>query len=165
MIQNFLDWLGVQDNVSFGISVVSFIVSSWTAAISYIRSRENYTVEVIDHSTPRSDVMQLMVCISNASASPLTILSFTMFGTTCELRPKRIRGNPADFGFQGTPQFPICVPAWGAVYAYVEFVDSDLPVAGLYPGRKVDLTVRSTLRAQTLTITLPATACYLHKRS
>lgn len=164
-MNDLLNWLGVRDNVTFGISVVSFILSVWTAVSAFIRSRECYTVEVIDHSTPRSDVMQLMLCISNCSSSPLTILSFSMFGTTCELRPKKIRGNPADFGFQGTPQFPICVPARGAVYAYVEFVAGDLPVAGLYPGRRVDLTVRSTLRAQTLSITLPDTACYLHRRS
>ena len=160
-----LNWLGVRDNVTFGISVASFLISVWTAAVALIRSRECYTVEIIDHSAPRSDVMQLMLCISNASSRPLTVLSFSMFGTTCELRPKKIRGDPEAFGFQGTPQFPICIPAWGAVYTYVEFVGGDFPVAGLYPGQKVVLTVRSTLRARSLSITLPDTACYLHKRS
>lgn len=164
-MNDFLHWLGVRDNVTFCISVISFVVSVLTAASAFIRSRENYAVEVIDHSTPRSDVMQLLVCIRNCSSSPLTILSFAIFGTTCELRPKKIRGNPADFGFQGTPQFPVCVPARGAVYAYLEFVGGDLPVAGLYPGRRVDLTVRSTIRDRTLSITLPNTACYLHSRS
>lgn len=164
-MNNLLDWLGVRDNVTFFIAVASFIMSVWATGSAFLRSLESYAVEVIDHSTPRSDVMQLMVCIRNASSSPLTVLSFSMFGTTCELRPKKIRGNPEAFGFQGTPQFPICIPARGAVYAYVEFVGSDLPIAGLYPGRKVDLSVRSTIREQTLTITLPDTACYLHSRS
>lgn len=163
-MQEIIHWLSNRDNVTFLIAVLGFGLSLWTAISTAVRARECYDIEIVDYTSPRDDVVQFMVCIRNISSSPLTIISFTFSDTVCELRPKKIRGNPEKFGFQGTPQFPICVPAHGAEYAYIEFVGSDLPIMGLYPGCSVSLYVRSSRGERRFDMKLGEKSFYLHPR-
>ena len=162
-MNDLLNWLGVRDNVTFAIAVVSFLISCYTVITNWYKSLECYELRVVDYTT-HSDIAQMLLCIENHSASPLTVVEFSAFGVTCELRPKRIRGKPESFGFQATPQFPLCIPAHGAQYAYLEFVGADLPVAGLYPGSTVLLRVRTTRREESVSLRLSRLSCYLHTR-
>lgn len=162
-MQELLEWLSVRNNVTFMIAVAGFLISSYTMISGWYKSLECYELRVVDYTT-HGDVAQLLLCIENHSDSPLTIVEFSAFGKTCELRPKRIRGKPESFGFQATPQFPICISAHGAQYAYLEFVGADVPVAGLYPGSTVRLRVRSTRREESIDIALSRISCYLHTR-
>lgn len=160
-------FLGIQvtrDDVTFWIAVAGFGISVYTLVSSWIKSRENYRIELIDYAYRRKDVIQFLICISNNSDSPLTIVDISVFGVICELEPKSIWGDPGQWDFRHTPDFPLCIPAHSSQYAYLEFVDDNYGFPKLAPGKTVMFEIHSTdLRVQK-TVTLGNESHYLHTR-
>lgn len=159
-----MDWFLKQDNITFLIAVIGFAMSVCNALRNWFRTMERYRFEVIDYAFRRKDVIQFLICISNNSDSPLTIVDISVFGVICELEPKSIWGDPGQWNFRHTPDFPLCIPAHSSQYAYLEFVDDNYGFPKLVPGKTVMFEIRSTdLRAQK-TVTLGNESHYLHTR-
>ena len=142
------------------IAIISLIVSCSVLISSKIKSREKYTISVVDYALRRRDILQLLVVITNCSDSPLTIKSIFCHESICELEPKMIRGLPDKFGFVSTPRFPLCIPAHGCQYAYLEFLNyrHTPPV----PGTSLTLEIHSTLKPVQKTALLGDISHYLH---
>lgn len=142
------------------IAIISLIVSCSVLISNGIKSRERYNISVVDYAFRRSDILQLLIVITNCSDSPLTIKSIFCGESICELEPKKIRGLPGNFGFVSTPQFPLCIPAHGCQYAYLEFLNyrHTPPV----PGTSLTLEIHSTLKPARKTVLLGDISHYLH---
>lgn len=151
-----------KENITFLIAVISFCLSVFSLIKSAIQNRESYEIKLIDYATRKKDIVQFMVVILNYSANPLSIVSFSAGETTCELVSKAIRGYPENWNFRSTPNFPVCIPAHGCQYAYLEFVGyQGIPLA---PGTKLTFEIRSTHQRRSKTVLLGDTSHYLHTR-
>lgn len=145
--------------------VLGFILSLWLAISNAYRNRECYAFSIIDYEVQESrHVVRFLVCITNKSSRALTITEITYCGVCCELEPKRIRGAEGKLGFQATPDFPLCVPAHGAQYAYLQFASEDLAGTELSPGTSVNFQIRSTLHQVQKTELLGNISHYLHTK-
>lgn len=141
--------------------IAGFVLSVILAVWGFIQSRENYQITVIDYADFGPST-RFLISITNLSANPLIITQFRFCGTTCELEPKKIRGEPETWNGVTTPQFPICVPARGAAFAYIEFVDC--PSAPLVPDMLVTFQIQTTARLGLKTVLLPNKSHYLNRR-
>ena len=159
-----LDFLSQQSNVTFLIAVVSFILSTGHIVVSVLSGKESYKLEVVDYAYRDKNVIQFLVCIANRSNSPLSIISISAFETTRELFPKMIYGKPENWNFRHTVEFPICIPAHGCQYAYLEFCGDNFQAELLTPDSKVAFEIRSTRKQVRKIALLPKQSCYLHAR-
>lgn len=152
----FLDWELI-------ISCISLFVSIYVLISTHLKSCEKYEISIVDYSFRFGYVLQLLVVFTNHSDSPLTIKSVFCDGTICELEPKKIRGNPGSFGFVSTPQFPLCIPAHGCQYAYLEFLSHQYTAP--VPGTTLNLEICSTRKSVQKTVLLGGISHYLHTKS
>ena len=157
-------WETVVKWTTFSISLIGFGLSVYNFVHSLITSRENYVLDIIDYEVCTKRVTQFLVCFSNKSDSPLSIISVSYDGTICELEPKKIKGFPTDWNFQSSPRFPLCVPARGCQYAYLEFVSRSPKQKPLSPHTAVNFEIRSTRKLVQKTVSLPEKSHYLHTR-
>lgn len=150
-----LDW-------SLIISIASFATSIFLVVHGRIKSRENYSLSVIDHAF-RQKCFQMLIAIVNESDSPLVIVSVSVEGNDCELESKRIRDDVSVAGgIRLSLDFPLCIPAHGCLYSYLEFVDFQ----GTAPGCGTHLTLQicSTRKLVQKTVLLGCHSHYLHTR-
>ena len=87
------------------LGILGFILSASLTAYSLFKSRENYSISVIDYANRAKDVTQFLIIITNNSSNPLAVSSIIYERTECELEPKKIRGVFGHFGFVSTPFF------------------------------------------------------------
>ena len=159
-----IKWFFDIDNLTFLMAMLGFIYAVLDIAVSWLRSRESYKLSVIDYEHRNPDVAQFLIAITNKSNNPLVISGISVFGTTCELLPKAIRGTPEKWNFQHTAEFPICVEAHGCCYAFLEHVSPGIGQNPLDPGITVTFQIRSTRKLARKKITLGNRSHYLHKR-
>lgn len=147
--------------VSIVISILSLGLSIALAVRTYLKERESYSADVIDYRSFQTE-SQFLFCFSNTSACPLTIIDIKYDGIVCLLEPKAIetrRGVPVRM----TAEFPLCIPAHGAQYAYVLFPGAGVPHMQLTPGTVVNFQIQTTQSLSQRTIILSHTGYYLHK--
>ena len=100
---------------------LGFLLSLTKWIYDAIKNRENYGIHMVTMSPVTHNSIRFFICIENKSSAPLTIVSISCKGYECDLLPKPIKGHPSDWDFQHTDQFPLCIPAHGAIYSYLEF--------------------------------------------
>lgn len=147
--------------ISVIISVLSLGLSIVLAARTYIKERESYSMDIIDYRAFCTE-SQFLLCFSNTSTCPLTIIDIRYDGLICLLEPKAIetrRGVPVRM----TAEFPLCIPAHGAQYTYVLFPDAGVQHKPLTPGTVVNFQIQTTRSLSQRTVTLSHTGYYLHK--
>ena len=164
-MQGFMRWIGTQDNITFLIAVASFLITTVHVLASLIKSLESYSVDVIDYVKRTGRVVQFLVCVSNLSDMPLTVISIDFSVATCELHPKAIRNNPGAWNFQKTAEFPLCISPHSCQYAYLEFLDGDFQHMQLCRGTAVTFRIRSTRHLGQKSIILGDTSHYLHTKA
>lgn len=143
------------------IAVSGFLLSLYNFISAKINARENYSFCVVDSSRLHNRSIRFLVCFENRSESPLTIVSVCFAGQQCELLPKPISGDSSAWNFRHTDHFPLCVPAHGAIYSYLEFVKlNDVPQP-LEIDTPVTFEIRSTRRVSRKTVLLKLAAGYL----
>lgn len=155
---SFLSGLNWELIISFG----SLCISGFILVSNHMKSKESYDISVIDYAKPFNHVFQMLIVITNYSDSPLTISSVYCAGTICELQPKKIRGVPGQFGFCATPQFPLCIPAHGCQYVYLEFLN--YPHTAPTPGTTLSLKIYSTRKMELKNVLLGDISHYLHTK-
>lgn len=147
------------------ISVSSFLLSVYTIVSAKIKAVEKYDIDIVDYMVYDNTSTQFLVCVSNKSSEPLSILSISYNGIICELEPKKIKNNPPDWNFQSTPRFPLCIAAHGCQYAYLEFVDRIHPHKSLCRETTVNFQIRSTRKTVHKKISLGEPSHYLHTKN
>lgn len=128
---------------------------------TYIKERESYSMDIIDYRAFCTE-SQFLLCFSNTSTCPLTIIGIKYDGIICLLEPKAIetrRGVPVRM----TAEFPLCIPAHGAQYTYVLFPGAGVPHKQLTPGTVVNFQIQTTRSLSQRTVILSHTGYYLHK--
>lgn len=143
------------------IGILGFLISIFTLIINHFQRKTKFKIFVADYVN-RGSVIQFLLCISNLSSEPLTIVSIKFNEITCELEPKKIRGNPEDWNSVTTPRFPVCIAAHSSCYVYLEFLGCEH--ISLNPGTVVNFQIYTTLRQVQKNITLDNTSHYLHKK-
>lgn len=144
------------------IACASLLLSLFILIKDHVQSKENYRIDVIDHAMRTSTIMQLLVVITNYSDNPLTIVSVKCGESICELEPKMIHGTPGKTNFAVSPRFPVCIPAHGCKYVYLEF--QDYGHTRPTPGTSLTLEIRSTRLLARKTVPLGDISHYLHTR-
>lgn len=144
------------------LGILGFLLSASMAILALLRSREDYSIDVIDYANRNTDIVQFLIIITNKSSSPLAISSITYEGTVCELEPKKIRGEYQHFGFVSTPFFPVCIDPHSCRYIYLEFLD--MPYIPLSRGTTVNFQIQSTRKLAHKTVLLGEISHYLHSR-
>lgn len=157
-----ISWFLIRDNVTFAIAVVGFFMSLYSTIKLTWQSRESYHIDVIDYVKGFERIVQLYICVTNHSSSPLAIKEILINGVRCELWPKAIRGKEDKWDFQSTPQFPLCIAPRHCQYAFIEFVSSELKDVSLKSGDKLCLKVQTSKKTEEKTILLGDTSHYLH---
>lgn len=142
--------------------IAGLLVSVLSILVPWLLSLERYKVDILDYSDALKGV-RFYLCVANLSSAPLVITSFSFSGTTCELLPKKIRGQVGEFGFQSTPSFPVTIPGHSATALFVEF----LPPAtvSLAPGGQVKLQVSTIAHSKEISLPLGSRSRYLNSRS
>lgn len=158
-------WLANRGNTTYLIALASFAMSLLAVLRSFITGRESYRIEVIDYAFRSSRDIQLLICITNKSENSLSIIDIAVFGTTCELYPKKILGTPGKWYFRHTAQFPLCIPAHGCQLLYLEFLDGNFQAGQLAPGKRIDFEIRSTRKQVRKTVILGNESHYLRTRN
>ncbi len=160
-----LDWFSQRENITVTISVASFILSLVSIALQYFRGLERYKLSVVDYAV-RYDVLTVFFSLENRSANPLVIVNVSVLETTCELLPKLVRKILNGQEALTTPMFPVCVPAHGCSYFFLEFHIDRSQQKLLVPGTKVNFQIHTTRRVTKRNLRLPSQQlCYLHKKS
>lgn len=152
-------------DVTFWIAVGGFALSVFNAASKWINSHESYRLELIDYAYRSQNVVQFLICVSNLSASPLTLTEISVFGIICERMPKKIYGKPGEWNFRHTAEFPLCIPARSSKFYYLEFVDRHNGFPTLSPEKTVIFETRSTFQRKQKTVLLSSESHYLHTRA
>ena len=161
----FFEWFQDRNNITFLISVIGFILTTYQLIRNVILSRENYVISVIDYVKRRDDCIQFLFGIENRSSYPLCISEITFYGITCELERKAIRQRPSSWNFQSTGNFPLCIQAHSSQYVYVEFLDvpcDTFPHIQLCRGTTVTFGIRSTRSLAQKKLMLGDISHYLH---
>lgn len=84
---------------------------------TYIKERESYSMDIIDYRAFCTE-SQFLLCFSNTSTCPLTIIDIRYDGLICLLEPKAIETKLDGTIVRASAQFPLCIPAHGAQYTY-----------------------------------------------
>lgn len=130
------------DIAAFCISALSFLMSAILTVKDMIRSREFYTVEVLDYrQLPRGEAT-LYIYVCNRSQELLTISRFSISGVTCEL--ERIPLHIGESVTRHTPDFPVCIPPKGSAYLYLDFPCQPARQMLLNPDKALNLEIQST---------------------
>ena len=151
------------DIIAVIVSVLSFSLSLAISVRTFLREKERFTVEIIDYRKHFDEIVLFLLCISNQSDTPLVITQIRYGGILCRLEPTEVAP-----GFHGgkarlTPDFPLCIPARSAQYAYLLFRDEALQNKQLTAGTAVSFQIQTTRHPSRKTIYLPHTGCYLHR--
>ena len=141
--------------------IAGLCLSIFLAVSDFLRNRLNFEFSVLDYRDIKAfGVTQFFVSISNKSKTPLVITEFVYHGTTCELEPKKIRGEPNSWNGVTTPRFPLCIPSYSAQFVYLEFVGcEDMSLAA---DTWMTLQIQTISRLESRTVLLPSTSHYLH---
>lgn len=129
---------------------------------TYIKEREFYSMDIIDYRAFCTE-SQFLLCFSNTSTCPLTIIDIRYDGLICLLEPKAIETKLDDTIVRASAQFPLCIPAHGAQYTYVLFPGAGVPHKQLTPGTVVNFQIQATQSLSQRTVILSHTGYYLHK--
>lgn len=140
---------------------LGLLLSVFTLFIGAVKNRESFDLNVIDYSTPLYTA-QFLVSIVNRSKRPLVITEITFSGISCELEPKRIRGEPTAWNGATTCRFPLCVNPGSADFVYIEFVASER--MSLIADTWVTFQIQTTHQQVLKTVLLGSTSHYLHRR-
>ena len=139
-------WIN-QDTITTFIAVLSFIITVAQLISQIMKNRECFKIEPIDyvvHPVGDRTVVQFLICISNLSHHPLTVITIDYDGVCCELEPKPIKGNPGFSDYHESPQFPLCISGYSAQYFYLEFVIRPVKQISLSPGTTVTFEICTT---------------------
>lgn len=159
-------WL-TQDNITTAIAVLGFVLTAAQLFHQIKTNQEHFKIEVIDYVVcPLWDrtVVQFLVCTSNLSSRPLTIVTISYDGVCCELEPKPVKGLQGSLEYHITPQFPLCIPGHGAQYFYLEFVIRPVKQISLSPGTAVTFEICTTGSVTTKSVLLGDKSHYLPNR-
>lgn len=148
--------------VSVIISIFGLGLSIFLAIRTYIKERESYSIDVIDYRSFQTE-SRFLFCFSNTSSCPLTIVGIKCDGLVCLLESKTIEAKRDGTIVRASAQFPLCIPAHGAQYAYVLFPDTGVLHKQLDPGTAVNFQIQTTRALSQRTVTLSHTGYYLHK--
>lgn len=148
--------------ISVIISVFSLGLSIALAVRTYVKERESYSIDVIDYRAFHTE-SQFLLCFSNTSSCPLTIIDIKYDGLICLLEPRAIETKRDGTIVRASAQFPLCIPAHGAQYAYVLFPDTGVQHKQLNSGTVVNFQIQTTRSLSQRTVTLSHTGYYLHK--
>lgn len=148
--------------ISVTISIFSLGLSIFIAIRTYIKELESYSMNVIDYRSFQTE-SQFLLCFSNTSSCPLVITSIKYNGFVCLLEPRAIETKRNGAVVRASAQFPLCIPAHGAQYAYVLFPNAGVQHKQLSPGTTVNLQIQTTRKLSQRTVTLSHTGYYLHK--
>lgn len=129
---------------------------------TYIKEREFYSMDIIDYRAFCTE-SQFLLCFSNTSTCPLTIIDIRYDGLICLLEPKAIETKLDGTIVRASAQFPLCIPAHGAQYTYVLFPGAGVPHKQLTPGTVVNFQIQATQSLSQRTVILSHTGYYLHK--
>lgn len=151
------------DIAALCISAISFLMSVILTVKDMIRSREFYSVEVLDYKQFPSGEAMLYIYVCNRSQEMLTISRFSISGVTCELeqKPLQIKGAIP----RHTPDFPVCIPPKGCAYLYLDFpyrLDQQML---LNPNKALNLEIQSTRRTVSKSLSLKYQVQNLHQSS
>ena len=152
----------VMEVVSVIVSIFSLGLSILLAVRTYVKEQESYSMDAIDYRSFQTE-SQFLLCFSNTSSCPLTIISIKCDGLVCLLEPKAIETKRDGTVVRASAQFPLCIPAHGAQYAYVLFPDAGVLHRPLSPGTSVIFQIQTTRTLSQRTVTLSHTGYYLHK--
>ena len=150
--------------ISVIISICSLSLSIFLAIRTYAKELESYSMTVIDYRGFQTE-NQFLFCFSNTSSCPLTIISMSYDGLTCLLEPRAIETKRDGTVVRASAQFPLCIPAHGAQYAYVLFPNTEVPHKQLSPGTAVIFQIQTTRSLSQRSVTLSHTGYYLHKEN
>lgn len=157
-----LNWLSRTENIALIVSIISLLISLAMPVIQFLNSREKYRISVVDYRSPTDISAQLLVCIENLSDSPLTIISIFLDGVCCALDARTLRDMDYSRRAERIIKFPVCIPAHGAQYCYLEFFDEALQGILLFPGKELTLQIHSTFRQEYKSTILGNRLYYLH---
>lgn len=141
--------------------IAGLLLSIALAIREFLRARMCFDFLVLDYVVVRN-VTQFFVSIANKSKTPLVITEILFHDVSCELEPKKIRGEPGQWNAVTTPRFPLSVPGQDAKFMYLEFVgcsDNQL-TADIF----VTFQIQTISRQVSRTVLLQGTSHYLHSR-
>lgn len=140
--------------------VAGFALSLWIVLFGWFQRREAFKVTVLDYSDLPSSV-RFFLLIRNESNSPLVITEIKYLGTTCELEPKKIRGEPGSWNAVSSARFPVRVRPHDAELLYIEVVGCEyIPLA---PDTWVSFQIQTISRSAQKTALLGNKSRYLNK--
>lgn len=140
---------------------LGFLVSTGILIFESIKSRMRFLLKVIDYNDSGPST-RFLISITNLSRSPLSIESVVFHGTTCELQPKKIRGNPEAWNGVTTNRFPVRVPPRDIEFVYLEFLTPQYVV--LTQGMTVTFQIQTIRKQVSKTLLLGSRLHYLNKR-
>lgn len=143
------------------VGCLGFLISTISIFSSILKNRIRFSISVIDYAH-RYRSTQFLISITNLSYQPLTITDIKFCQTSCELEPKKIRGDPDSWNGATTPRFPLCIPARSAQFAYIEFVGCQHNP--LVAGMSVNFQIQTIQHRVSKNVPLDNTAGYLHIR-
>ena len=152
----------LMEYISVIISVLSLGLSIALAIRTYIKELESYSADIIDYRSFQTE-SQFLFCFSNNSSHSLTIVDIKYDGIICLLEPKAIETRRDGTVVRAAAQFPLCIPAHGAQYAYVLFPGAGVQHKQLNPGTAVNFQIQTTRSLSQKSVTLSHTGYYLHK--
>lgn len=155
--------MDIANIVSISISALSLALSLFITIRTFIKERESYTVDIVDYKADPGILMYFMICVINKSDSPLTITEVRYGEYLCTLESVYVKTGVDSPHSPWTPNFPLCIPAHGAQYAYLAFEGVNTSRIQLDPGTTVTLQVRTTRSTSDRSITLRNTKYYLHR--
>ena len=147
------DWVDIA-------GVLGFALSLWLACLGWLQKRERFEIQVLDYAD-FGDSTRFYLSIQNNSAQPLIIQNIKYHETSCELLPKKIRGEPGTWSAVMTRRFPIRVRPHDAEAVFLEFL-----VYGQNPliaDTWVSFQIQTTSRSGVKTALLGSKSHYLNK--
>ena len=140
--------------------VAGFLLSFWLACCGWLLGRERYRFDVLDYAD-FGGTSRFFVTIQNDSSRPLVVREIRYLGTTCELLPKKIRGEPGSWNGETTRRFPIRVLPHDVEAVFLEFlVRGHSPLA---PDTWVSFQIQTTSRLGSKTVLLCSKSHYLRR--
>lgn len=139
---------------------LGFLLSLYLAFRAWMSSRIKFDLAVLDYNN-RSESVRFFLMVKNNSSSPLVISSIASFGTTCELEPKKIHGDPTAWNGVVSARFPVRVRARDIEMFYIELLTRrSIP---LLPGTRVSFQIETNARTARKTVLLGNKARYLNR--
>lgn len=139
---------------------LGFLLSLYLAFRAWMSGRTKFDLTVLDYNN-RYESVRFFLMVKNNSSSPLVISSISAFGTTCELEPKKIRGDPTAWNGVVSARFPVRVRAHDIEMFYIELLTRrSIPLSC---GTRVSFQIETNARTVRKTVLLGNMARYLNK--